>query len=252
MQYLIPKVGCELEVKIRVNWSEKSKMLKLSIPTTFENANYIGQISYGVETLASNGNEVVAQKWTAALDETNQRSFTCINTGIYGSDFNEGEIRLSLLRSSAYSGHPIPNRTILPQDRFTPRIDQGERTFNFWFNGGDSNQRLQSIDREALIHNEKPFTLSFFPSGKGDNLKALVELKDKVIQLSAFKQAEDQNGYIIRLFNPTNTPQKTTLCLLNGSINKDIEFSSYEIKTFRWIPEADLQKVHEVNLMEEL
>lgn len=56
-------------------------------------------------------------------------ALTIIDDGIYGSDFYKGEIRLSLLRSPAYSAMQLKDRDIVPQDRFTAKSDQGERIF---------------------------------------------------------------------------------------------------------------------------
>ena len=50
-----------------------------------------------------------------------------------------------------------------------PRIDQGERLFRFWINGGPvARTHGAAIDREALAKNEKPYALSFFPHGGGE------------------------------------------------------------------------------------
>ena len=106
-RYKLPKFGTEIEVEMDVAWNQKNQMLKLSVPTPFADAKYIGQVAYGVGELPANGNEAVAQKWTAVVSKKNNCAVTCINDGIYGSDFSKGELRLSLLRSPAYSGHPI-------------------------------------------------------------------------------------------------------------------------------------------------
>ena len=75
-----------------------------------------------------------------------------------------------------YSAHPIGERDRVPQDRFTERIDQGERQFRFWFNGGAAGGRLAAIDREALAHNETPPALCFFPPGHGRQPRPFVTL----------------------------------------------------------------------------
>ena len=75
-----------------------------------------------------------AQKWVAVTSQERGFALTCINDGIYGSDYSENGLRLTLLRSPAYSAYPDKNGIVnLPPDRFTPRIDQGQRFFRFWF-----------------------------------------------------------------------------------------------------------------------
>jgi alpha-mannosidase len=48
--------------------------------------------------LPDNGDEAMAQKWVAAVDETADLALTCIDDGIYGSDFADNELRLTLVR----------------------------------------------------------------------------------------------------------------------------------------------------------
>jgi len=238
VRYMLPKQGTEMEVSLRVLWNEKDRMLKLSVPTTMPQADYLGQVAYGVGSLPANGDEAVAQKWVGVVDKESGYALTCINNGTYGSDFCDGELRLSLLRSPSYAGYPIHDRPIVPQDRFTPRIDQGERLYRFWFNAGPLGGRLAAVGREALAKNEVPFALSFFPHGGGTQPKPGLMLSDDVIQLAAFKQAEDGRGFVIRLFEPTGQARRTTLSVPSLDLAVDVEVGSFEIKTLRLDPQV--------------
>lgn len=231
--YKLPKKGTEIEVEIRVYWNEKSKMLKLSIPTALTNGKYFGQVAYGRNELPGNGNEAVSQKWCAIVDEAQDLAWTCINDGIYGSDYADGEVRISLLRSAGYSGLPIGNRPIMAQDRFSCRIDQGERLYRFWFHAGKASERMKVIDREALARNEKPVALSFFPSGMGALTENAMTLSDPTVLLTAFKRAELSDDYIIRLFEPTGAEMVTTLTIPALGIRQEMRLDKFEIKTLR-------------------
>jgi len=59
------------------------------------------------QDLPMKGREVVAHKWTAALDKKRNLALTCVNEGLYSSDCTENQMRLTLLRSPAYSCHPL-------------------------------------------------------------------------------------------------------------------------------------------------
>jgi len=231
LTYKLPKKGTELEVGVRVYWNEKDKMLKLSIPTLLEGGRYIGQTAFGFRPLPDNGDEAVAQKWVAV--EEGAHAITCINDGIYGSDFHKGEIRLSLLRGSAYCAHPIHDRPLVPQDRFLPRLDQGERQYTFWLNGGDKATRQAAVDREATGHNEKPYALSFFPSGDGEQPDSFMTLEQGTIQLSAFKREQSGEGFVIRLFEPTGREQASTVCIPSLGIREAVVLGGFEIRTYR-------------------
>jgi len=168
MRYKLPRQGAEVEIEARVHWNEKARMLKLSLPFAGDSARLLGQVAYGIEDLPHDGKEVIAQKWLALVGKHGS-ALTVVNDRSYGADCRRGELRLSLLRSPAYAAHPIMERPILPVDRYSPRIDQGERLFRFWIQGGPAADRLEAIDREALAHNARPMALSFFPRRAGDS-----------------------------------------------------------------------------------
>lgn len=234
--YKLPKRGTEIEVDLRVYWNEKDKMLKLSIPTVLDQGEFYGQTAFGINALNGEGQESVAQKWVSVEDAEQKLSVTCINNGVYGSDFTQGEIRHSLLRGAGYSAHPINDRPIMAQDRFLPRMDQGERSYTFWLNGGELADRRRRVDREALVHNERPYALSFFPSGEGALSESFIVLEDDSIQLSAFKKEEEGEGYILRLYEPTGQGGSTAVSIPAFGIRMPISLNGFEIRTFRLLP----------------
>ena len=246
-RYLLPKRGAEVELQCRVYWNEKDCMLKLAIPTTFADGAYLGQVAYGVESLPTDGKEVVAQQWTAAVSSDRRLALSCINDGIYGSDCRDGAIRLTLLRAAAYAALPISDRPMVPQDRFSPRIDQGERCFRFWITGSEASQRLARVGREAQAHHEPPMALSYSPSGTGRVVSPVVTLSDETVLLTALKVAEDGDGSILRLFEPTGQARETMLSFPTLGVSHAVRLQPFELKTFRLSALGDLL---EVDLME--
>ena len=231
--YRIPKHGTEIEIEVRVHWNEKDRMLKWAIPTTLGNGAVLGQQAFGVQHFPNTGRECAAHKWMALVAEDESRGITCINDGVYGFDGCDGELRMSLLRSPAYCAHPWADRPILPQDRYNARIDQGERLFTFWLNAGPWEKRLESVDREAIAHNEKPYALSFFPTGEGKMPKPVVTLSDDVVQMSALKLQTGTDACIIRLYEPTGVGRSTRITSSLYGIDEEIILGPFEVKTFR-------------------
>ncbi len=249
LRYKLPKQGTEVEVEVRVYWQEKDRLLKLSLPTTLHESWYLGQSVYGIEELPADGTEVVSQRWVALIGKNEDLAVTCINDGIYGSDSRAGEIRLSLLRAPAYAADPVPGRPMLTQDRYVPRHDQGEKIFRFWLNAGPTEERLSSIEREALVHHEKPVVLPYCPAGKGEKAKPFLVLHDSVITAPAFKKSEAGNDLVIRLFEPTGKPRETTLELPFWGVKKKIRLKPFEIRTLRFNPKE--KSFTACNLLEE-
>ncbi|MHC4887248.1 MAG: glycoside hydrolase family 38 N-terminal domain-containing protein, partial [Planctomycetota bacterium] len=148
LRYLLPKRGSEVGLEVRVLWNEKDKFLKLSLPVK-GGEELFGQVACGVDSLRTDGNECVAQKWMAVTTAEGD-ALSVVNDGIYACDFRNGELRLSLLRSPAYSALSIDrpgevmDKNTLAHDRFSPRSDQGERLFRFWLNGGNRAARFKA------------------------------------------------------------------------------------------------------------
>jgi alpha-mannosidase len=233
MRYKLPRKGTEVELELRVHWNEKDRLLKLSLPVPDGGARVRGQVACGADELPANGEEFVAQKWLAVVSARGRRALTVINDGTYGADFRGGQLRLSLLRSPGYSAHPVGDRPVLPADRYSPRSDQGERTFRLWLNAGPARARLAAIDRESLVHNERPMTLSFFPAGGGMRPKPLVTLSGGVVQLVAAKKAERGNALILRLFEPTGRARTTTVSLPLARMRRTVRLRGFELRTYR-------------------
>ncbi len=247
-RYKFPKKGSEFEVEIRVLWNEKDRMLKLAVPSKFRDGNCQGQVAYGVEEFGPTEDELAAQKWVCVVSSDNQYALTVINDRVYGFDFKGGELRISLLRSPAYAADIGASGSLRTQDRFLPRMDQGEKIFRFWINGGKSAERRALIGREALAKNEAPMALCCFPSGRGGELEPGLILSDKVIQLTALKMAEDQEWLVIRLFEPTGKSRKTKITLPTLSMDFDVSLDAFEIKTIA----VDLasKEIFELDLIE--
>lgn len=246
-RYYLPKQGSWMDVETRVCWNEKDKMLKLSLPVPWGAEKFLGQVAYGVQQLPMDGTESVAQKWVAVTGEG--KALCVINNGTYASDFKDDELRLSLVRSPAYSALTDGKSEFVPQDRFSPRIDQGERLFRFRISVGDAAERLSHIDREALVFNEVPMAVSFFPSGQDEPAGELLRLTDDVVQVTAVKKSQQGNDLVVRLFEPTGKERSTRLLIPSMNLDEKIELGGFEIKTLRI--SSDPLKLTETNLLEE-
>ena len=249
IRYKIPVKGSEIEIEMRIYWMEKDSMLKLSFETDWIDAGCFGQVAYGVEEFERNGSELVAQKWVGLVSPKEKNVLTIINDTTYGFDYDKGEIRLSLLRSPAYSGHPVKEgQPIVPQDRVEPRIDQGERPFRFWINAGPYQSRIESIHTESLIRNEPPIGLCCFPSGKGEVLSSGIIITDPVIQLSALKLSENNDQLVCRLFEPSGKARKAELKFPVFDFSHEFSLLPFEIKTL--VIDCKTKIVSETDLLE--
>ncbi|MFC2158109.1 glycoside hydrolase family 38 C-terminal domain-containing protein [Acidobacteriota bacterium] len=250
VRYTIPKRENGFGIDYRVFWNEKDRMLKVSFQTPFEKGTCRGQVAYGVEEYSSGEEERVGQKWTAVVSADRKYALTIVNSGTYGFDYNKGEIRCSLLRSAAYAAHPMGEGVpIVPQDRMTPRIDQGERAFKFRIQGGPADDRLGKIDRESLSFNEEPMALCCSPPGTGTLPQAGILLTDENVQLTAVKKAEEGNRIIFRIFEPSGKESSTRITIPLIDLTMESVLKPFEIKTLsvdlgkREVIEVDLTEI---------
>jgi len=250
LTWKIPRNSSKMEVAARVFWNEKDKMLKLSLPTSMQNPVYMGEVVYGREELPNSGREVVAQKWNAMVSKDDDLALTIVNDGTYASSCLKGEMRVTLLRSPGYTAHPWKGWQVMPDNMFRPRMDQGERIFNFQINGGPVKERMDEIAPEAQVYNENPMTQWFSPSGTGVLAKPFATLSNQRVQITTIKQAENGKGWIIRLFEPTGRKQKTQLSIEVGqAIKINLTLHPFEIKSL--LVNIKLGIITETNLIEE-
>lgn len=247
MRYLLPKKGTEVEIEMIVHWNEKSKMLKLAIPSTFSNPVYLGETVYGYEELADNGSEVVSQRWNGLCEDN--KMFSLINDRIYGSSLEKGEMRATLLRSPRYGClAKESDRYALYNEGYVEHTDQGVHHFHFWMNAGEKEERLEKIEREAIAHHEKPYLLSFFPSGTGKIPDQFLRLEGKSTVLTAMKPAVNKRDVMFRLFHAGEGTEEVTLHFDFLKTEKKVLMKPFEVKTC--ILDIEEKSLTETDLLE--
>lgn len=241
--YLLPKTGTSFEVSQHIIWNEADTMLKLEIPAAID-GRYIGQGMFGSGELAQDGTECVSQKWCGLFDRVH--GLTIANTGVYGSHCKGNTVSLSLLRSPGYACHPIEDRRLVHEERFIPRMDQGEHRLNFVICGGSAAERRRLVDFEAQVLNEAPFILSAFPSGNGSLPKQSVILSDPSVLLSAMYYDETNHDYIIRLWNTQDHANQVTAVIPLWNVRQEIKLNAFQFKTYRIHPDGYLEETSAV------
>ncbi len=97
-----------MEYKIRIQWNEQQKRLKLFIPAEMDHPRLTAQIPGGSEEFPSDGQEYVHGTWMMLEPGGNQQPGTggsrkfIAHNGLHGFDFDETGVRLSILRSAVF------------------------------------------------------------------------------------------------------------------------------------------------------
>ena len=222
--YKIYKNNDDVDIDVDLYMGEINRIVKLKLPIALS-GELIGQTAFGTKPLFTDARENVAHRFVAV--DTGEQCVALLNRGVYGSHFEGGCLYTSLLRGASYCTHPIPGRRLMPKDRFTKKLDQGESSYSF---------RLTSVPRERLERKteefvQRPYALNVFPiptEAVGDR-ELHVTLGEGPISMPSMKKARDGEAVIFRLLN--NTPDAVSSDLFVNGERVSLSFGKYEVKT---------------------
>lgn len=238
-------LGCEdnkLTVSANIDWHEKHKMLKLGYTINTTDPKAIYEIPFGFIERPCDGEEESGQQWF--MIKGTDKSAVILNDNKYSFSVQDKTMYLTVVRSPIYGDHGGPRND---ESIFT---DQGSHEFNYIVMPVKGEVDYNLIIKSAQLLNNKPVHIienRHEGTLKTDSYKGININKPNII-MSAFKKAENAEGYIIRLYE---TDGVTTDVLIKLSIlNTEIKtsFGKYEVKTF--YINADDKSVKEVMLTE--
>ena len=223
IKYKIYKLNDDIDIDVTLFMGDIDKIIKLKVPVEI-NGKLLGQTAFGTEELFTDARENVALRFIAL--DANNRCLALLNNGTYGSHFENNALYISLVRGVTYCAHPINDRQLIPSDRFTKKIDQGENSFSFRLTVTDTSK----LERKAQEFTQKPYALNLFPVPSSNKEKDFdVSLGDDQISLVTMKKADNKNATIFRLLNNSNDEIKTSISV--NSTTLPLQFTKYEVKT---------------------
>lgn len=212
-----------VDLSVRVYNNEKYKLLKLCIPVGA--GECVRQIPFGCEAVAAGGAENAMLGYCASSGE-NGTLLVC-NDGSFSVSYEEGTMQIALLRSAAYTAHPIGDRRVLPEDRFVPRMDQGEHCYRFRLIPGVDLRHASRLTQEFA---EQPYVLNIsVPRKEGEKPLPPFTLSEGGAVVSAMRA--EKEGYLLRLANECGQEQIQSLHA--GEFSAELHFRPFEVKTVR-------------------
>lgn len=228
-QYEANRYSTEVKVHIRMVNNLKDRMIKLMLPPHMQAKAYRGRTMFGINDLDMSGAETVSQEYVLVHDGEN--ALSVLKTGCYGGHFQNNTLALSLLRGAAYCAHPIGDRQILPTDRCSQRMDQGERSFRFVLNGSSLAWRQTELERESQTYQQPCQIVCYFPGGDGRVQKPLLTIDHPAVSVSALRKSGD--GCMLRLFNGLEEDVPCSLVSEVLDIRTDLVLKPFEVRTLR-------------------
>jgi len=235
-----------LEINGKVNWQEKKKFLKISLPVNLKNQRIFCEIPMSFVERKDDGEEHPFQRWIKISgDFKNEKYGICvINDGFYGYDFDGKELRLSILRSPRFAYHHSLNtlgkEKILKESDY---IDNGINRFKLWLIPY-KNDNINPSKYATFLNKEIEYILPLSHKGILPSENSFVKVEKENIIVEVLKKGEDGNFLILRAYETSGKLTETNLEIFGKKYR--VNFGKFEIKTLK----IKDNKITEVNLLE--
>ena len=225
--YKIYKNNDDVDVDVDVYMGDINRIVKLKLPL-LASGELIGQTAFGTQRLFTDARENVAHRFIA-IDGEGKRP-VLMNKDVYGSHYENQALYMSLVRGVTYCAHPIAERALVPSDKFTKKMDQGECSFSFRLSVADR----AHLEKKAQEFTQKPYALNVFPvpTEKRERMAFDVRIDNESVCCAAIKKADGREAVIFRLLN--NTDQSTSAEFYVNGAKLYLSFGRFEVKTVVW------------------
>jgi len=236
----------ELQVRVKLDWREKHKILKLSFPFAVAEPRSFYEIPYGTIERPCNGEEEPGLNWFAVCGSSGDQpcGLAVLNDGKYSFSADGSEMRLTAARSALYADHGGIRRDEEEYDY----LDQGIQTFAYALKPFAGETPPAAVVRRALELNTEFETVreSYHGGALPRSASYLRASADNVI-VTAFKRGEDDDGYILRAYETTGQATAAVIECSLLATTLELEFGPYEVKTVKI---GDDGRTRETNLLE--
>jgi alpha-mannosidase len=237
-----------LEFRFRVHWNEDRKRLKLTIPTAFRSSDAFCEVPGGAIVRPGDGQEQVQGRWLVLRGTIGGKptALGIVNSGQYGFDLKDGEVRLSVLRSALYCHERSFD---LGAPRYYKHMDQGVHDFRLVLTAGDTTDVVNSVAGLADWLSAPPYALAHYPIGNETfGQKEIMSIEPGNIRLIACKRSWDASALVMRFQEAVGEETQGIVRLLHPVTSIRLTFRPFQIKTIRF--ERDGSR-NEVRMIEE-
>lgn len=237
-EFYIYEGGREIYVRASLSWREKSKILKLEYrPGTIFN-RCICEIPYGRAERAVNGNEMCGQRWVDYTGVEPKGAFPygigLINDGQYSFSAKNDSFCMTVIRSSLYAHHePEP----YPEEGRRRYMDLGCHEFGYILRPYKGKMEDSNIAELAAEWNAPPEVLAeTYHEGTLPMEKSYLQVNSKYVTVTALKQSESRDGYVIRCQNISGNTETVRIDLQELNLSDTLTFHPYEVKSILIYP----------------
>ncbi len=239
-------------VRVRVDWQETMRMLKLKFPVQLNYLRCSYEIPYGVAFREPNGQEFPMQNFMD-LEGTNPG----METGIAGLSIltdtrsscstRNKEAAITVLRSPIFAQHePYEPQADMEYDY----VDQGVSEFEYILYPHAGSWEQADTTRLAKVIRSKPLALfETYHEGTLPETASFLTIGNPAVTLEAMKAAQDGSGdVILRLRQATGAVSTTRMALPFLNAEQELTLNPWEVRTLR--VSADGRTWTQTNMLE--
>ena len=224
MQYYTLNKGEEfVRVRVRLNWNEKHKMLKLAFPVACDTPTSLYEIPFGTVERPCNGEEEPALTWAMVGDNSN--GLALLNDCKYSYSAKENTLSLTAIRSPIYCDH---GRVRTEESNYT---DQGVHEFTYAILPATTGEKAKMFKDAQILNAPLTVVLENHHEGVLPLTYKGIEVDAENLVVSAVKRSEDGTGYVVRAYECEGKATNAAI-RIGGLPILQASFGRYEVKTF--------------------
>ncbi|MBQ2768499.1 MAG: alpha-mannosidase [Clostridia bacterium] len=213
-----------VRVRVKLDWREKHKMLKFAYPVASETPTSVYEIPFGTLERPCNGEEEAALTWAMLGDK--KKGLAILNDSKYSYSAKENVLALTAIRSPIYCDHGAARGA---ESEYT---DQGVHEFSYALLPAATTEKAKIFRRALAFNTPLTVVLENHHAGCLPLVYEGMRISAENIVVSAFKRAEDRNGYILRAYECAGQETQAVIDLGQAGTHR-MAFKPYEVRTVR-------------------
>jgi alpha-mannosidase len=236
-----------VEVKTKINFQEKGRVMKIRYQCAGENHKALMEIPYGFIERERTGNEEPGQAWIDMFSTRDNSGLALANDSKYAYSFIDNEMAITAVRNAVFAHH---KPTVLDGKTDYAYTDTGIQEISHIILPHEGDFRESSIMQVAQVINQSPIcVIETYHKGTYPQKMSFLQSVEKGIMVRAVKNSEDGLGIILRFMETDGREREREIDFSLMEREFPLVFSPYEIKTI-YIPFDRKEEIREVTLTE--
>ena len=228
--YSITKNSNFVDVKVKLDFHEKHRILKFNFPIASTDANAICKIPFGTIKRPTDGSEQVSGDWIALSNENG--GITIATDCKHSFDAEGNVLSLTVLRSAIFADH------YGVRDEFCEYTEQKEHVFKYRISPFTS---CYDAEQKAIELQFSPFAIQeTFHKGELPTVYEGMKVSANNVFITAVKQHRLGNGTVIRAYENEGKDTNVNITLFDNTFNAFIPHDA--IKTF-YIKDGEMKEI---------